>query len=132
MEQRMSDKDDYLDKYSKKTLSDMHKDAYESLDIEENYNYDDGETIIHWKPVAKDVEFPVGTFKMAQLMETPVYFIGALKGKNDTYKIYLKKFSPLQSKKDTLTKMENEYVEFIEQLTIFDPLQFYHFYGLFV
>lgn len=79
----------------------------------------------------KDVEFPVGTFKMAQLMETPVYFIGALKGRNDTYKIYLKKFSPLQSKKDTLEKMENEYVEFIEQLTIIDPLQFYHFYGLF-
>lgn len=53
----MSNRDDYLDKYSKKTLADMHKDAYESLDIEENYNYDDGETIIHWKPVAKDVEF---------------------------------------------------------------------------
>lgn len=87
-------------------------------------------TFLH-KFFAKDVEFPVGTFKMAQLMETPVYFIGALKGKNDTYKIYLKKFSPLQSKKYTLVKMENEYVEFIEQLTIIDPLQFYHFYGLF-
>lgn len=57
MGQIMSNKDDYLDKYSKKTLADMHKDAYKSLDVEENYNYDDGEIVIHWKPVAKDVGF---------------------------------------------------------------------------
>ncbi len=79
----------------------------------------------------KDVEFPVGTFKMAQLMETPVYFIGALKTKNDSYTIYLEKFSAAQSKKESLIKMEKEYVKFIEKLTIIDPLQFYHFYGLF-
>lgn len=53
----MSNRDDYLDRYSEKSLSELRREAYESLDIEENYNYDDGEIIIHWKPVAKDVEF---------------------------------------------------------------------------
>ena len=79
----------------------------------------------------KEVEFPVGTFKLAQLMETPVYFICALKDKNDTYKIYLKRFETVGTKKETLLKMQKEYVEFVEQITTLDPLQFYHFYQLF-
>lgn len=79
----------------------------------------------------KEIEFPAGTFKMAQLMETPVYFICALKEKNDSYKVYLKKFSAVSTKKETLQKMEHEYVEFIEQITVHNPLQFYHFYSLF-
>lgn len=79
----------------------------------------------------KEVEFPVGTFKLAQLMETPVYFICALKDKNDTYKIYLKRFETVGTKKETLLKMQNEYVEFVEQTTTLAPLQFYHFYQLF-
>lgn len=79
----------------------------------------------------RDINFPAGTFKMAQLMETPVYFIAALKNKKDTCKIYLKKFTPLQSKKETLKKMQDEYVEFVQNITMIDPLQFYHFYGFF-
>lgn len=52
----MKQKDDYLDQYNNKSLKELHNAAYKSLDKEDNYNYDD-EDIIHWKPVAKDVEF---------------------------------------------------------------------------
>lgn len=38
-----------------KTLEELHKAAYESLDTEDNFNYDDEDVV--WKPVAKDVEF---------------------------------------------------------------------------
>lgn len=81
-----------------------------------------------------DVEFPSGTFKLAQLMETPVYFICALKEKQDSYRIFLKRFeinTLSESKKAVLKKMQKEYVEFVQKITILDPLQFYHFYQIF-
>lgn len=37
-----------------KTLEELHKAAYESLDTEDNFNY--GDDVVRWKPVAKDVE----------------------------------------------------------------------------
>lgn len=77
------------------------------------------------------VEFPVGTFKLAQLMECPVYFICALKDRHDTYKVYLEKFSFNGSKKETLIEMQSRYVDFVQRITLIDPLQFYHFYKLF-
>lgn len=52
----MTDKDEYLDQFSNMSLEKLHNAAYKSLDKEDNYNYDDKD-IIHWKPVAKDIEF---------------------------------------------------------------------------
>ena len=77
------------------------------------------------------VDFPLGTFKFAQMMEVPTYFISALKEKNDKYKLYLKKFYPEEKKKETLDKMKKEFVSFTEKMVEFAPFQFYHFYDMF-
>ena len=81
----------------------------------------------------KKVDFPGGTFKLAQLTEAPVYFISAIKAKNDTYKIYVQKFNPdnNMTKKQNLLKMQQDYTEFLQQMVKTAPLQFYHFYDLF-
>ena len=72
------------------------------------------------------VDFPVGSFKIAQLMEVPVYFVIALKTKGDTYTIHLQKHNFT-----SLEDMEQSYVKFLERITLKTPLQFYHFYDLF-
>lgn len=79
------------------------------------------------------VEFPAGTFKLAQLTQQPVYFIAALKDKKDTYKIYVKKFEQdiTLTKKQNLAKMQDDYIIFLENLVKIAPLQFYHFFDMF-
>ena len=72
------------------------------------------------------VDFPVGSFKIAQLMEVPIYFIIALKSENDTYTIHLEKHNYT-----TLKNLEQSYVKFIEKIVLLSPFQFYHFYDLF-
>ena len=72
------------------------------------------------------VKFPVGSFKLAQLMEVPIYFISALKTKNDTYTIHLEKHHFTD-----LSNLQESYVKFIERITLLSTLQFYHFYDLF-
>ena len=81
----------------------------------------------------KTAEFPSGTFKLAQLMETQVYFICAAKKEHDTYRIYVKKFVPQNNRKkaEELHRMEKEYIDFLTEMTVLHPLQFYHFYDLF-
>lgn len=76
--------------------------------------------------LGKTVEFPKGTFKFAHLMEVPVYFIVAVKENSEKYKIYLQK-AP-----NNLGDMQSQYVKFLEKLTKEYPLQFYHFYDIFV
>lgn len=77
------------------------------------------------------VDFPLGTFKFAQMMEVPTYFISAIKGKNDKYKLHIKKFYPEKKKKETLEKMKEEFVSFTEKMVELAPFQFYHFYDMF-
>ncbi len=79
------------------------------------------------------VQFPTGTFKLAQLTEQIVFFICAVKEKHDRYKIYLEKFelNTQFNKKQNLKKMQDEYVSFLEKMVNIAPLQFYHFYDLF-
>ena len=72
------------------------------------------------------VDFPIGSFKIVQLMEVPVYFVIAIKSKGDTYTIHLQKHNLT-----TLEDMEQAYVKFLERITLQNPLQFYHFYDLF-
>ena len=83
--------------------------------------------------LGESVDFPLGTFKLAQLMETNVYFITAIKTKNDRYDVYLRPFAPdfENSKSENLKKMCDEYIAFIERSVMAAPLQFYHFYDLF-
>ena len=83
------------------------------------------------KLFSRNVELPLGTFRFAQLMEVPVYFVCALKDEQENYKIYLKKFTNYDSKKTTLINMQNEYIEFLENNTRNYPFQFFHFYDMF-
>lgn len=76
-------------------------------------------------------DFPLGTFKFAQLMNVCTYFICAIKTTNDNYSIHFKRFEQKSSKKETLNSMKKEFVSFLESETKLAPFQFYHFYDLF-
>lgn len=80
-----------------------------------------------------DFDLPAGTFKLAQLMEIPVYFVCALKDKNDTYTIYFDRFIENKDlkKSQNLKNMYEQYTNFLEKMADTAPLQFYHFYDLF-
>ena len=77
------------------------------------------------------VEFPAGTFRFAQLMGVPVFFIAAVKGKKGVYNVYMHRFEFSGTKKETIKAMQNEYVEFVQKVSSMYPTQFYHFYPLF-
>ena len=83
--------------------------------------------------LGKKIELPAGTFKLAQLMEIPVYFVCALKTQNDTYTIYFDKFENDEklSKSQNFKNMYSQYTLFLEKMAETAPLQFYHFYDLF-
>lgn len=81
--------------------------------------------------LSRKVDFPTGTFKFAQLMNVPVYFICAIKSDNDEYCVHLKKFKTKQTKNETFNSMKEEYVSFLEKETKSAPFQFYHFYDFF-
>lgn len=72
----------------------------------------------------RKINLPKGSFQLAKILETPVYFISAIKQKNNKYVIYIKK----NEEKD----IAENYVNFMEKMTINNPLQFYHFYDFFL
>lgn len=71
----------------------------------------------------RKIYLPKGTFKLAQLMEAPIYFISAVKC-NGKYKIYLQK-------EEDIKNIAQNYTKFLEKMTIIAPHQFYHFYDFF-
>lgn len=77
------------------------------------------------------VQFPMGTFKFAQMMEVPIYFVSAIKVPKDKYSIHLKKFENVENKRKSMAKMQTEFINFLEEKTKLAPFQFYHFYNLF-
>ncbi len=81
----------------------------------------------------KKIELPLGTFKFAQMMESSIYFISAIKSKNDCYDIYLEKFEPKEklNKTKLLEFLIEEYKIFLEKMVKIAPHQFYHFYDVF-
>ena len=82
--------------------------------------------------LGRNVNFPVGTFKFAQMCGVPIYFISCVKIQNDNYKIILQKLDIRHlSKKEALLKLESEFVSFLEKYVKEYPLQFYHFYDMF-
>lgn len=48
-------------------LEEMNRKAYEAIDREDNFNFDDDE--IHWRPVARDVEFEKQIAKLKAMKE---------------------------------------------------------------
>lgn len=81
--------------------------------------------------LGRKVGFPTGAFKFALIMGVPIYFIACTLEKNKKYKIYLKKFEFNGKRSERLAELEQQYVEFLENLTKQYPLQFYHFYDFF-
>lgn len=71
------------------------------------------------------IHLPVGTFKLAKLMEVPVYFISALKI-DDKYTVYVEK-----QKNRTEKEIIENYTRFLEKMVLKAPLQFFHFYDFF-
>ncbi|MBQ3641331.1 hypothetical protein II906_05345 [bacterium] len=69
---------------------------------------------------------PKGTYKLAKLMEAPVYFISAIKEKNK-YKIYIEKQKVLSEK-----ELADNNIIFMKKMAEIAPLQFYHFYDFFL
>lgn len=78
----------------------------------------------------RKVLFPLGTFKFAQIMDSPVYFACALR-EGENYRVYLEKFSAEVSRVERTAKMQKDFAAFIEKLTPKAPFQFFHFYDLF-
>lgn len=72
------------------------------------------------------IKLPKGTFKLAQLMDVPTYFISAVKCDNQ-YKIYLEKQTSLSE-----PELTNAYVKFMERIILINPFQFFHFYDFFI
>lgn len=85
-----------------------------------------GSTVFQTKFLGRTVEFPLGTFTFAKLMDCPTFFIVLVKTKGDKYITYIEK-APANQK-----EMQTAYVKFLENLTRRYPLQFYHFYDIFV
>ncbi len=80
----------------------------------------------------KKVKFPLGTFKFALLTEVPIYFVSCLKTRKNFYKIILNKPAiTYKNKKKDLLILQNDFVKFLENITVQYPFQFYHFYDLF-
>jgi len=69
------------------------------------------------------VKLPKGAFELAKLLETPVYFISALRQKDGKYKIYLKK--------DETANTAESFIKYMEGTALMHPFQFYHFYDFF-
>ena len=78
------------------------------------------------KFLGKDVKFPLGSFKLAQIMGVPIYFIVAVKDKNSKFKVIIKKhnFTDLEN-------LKTDYLDFLEHLVKQYPLQYYQFYDFF-
>ena len=73
----------------------------------------------------KKIYLPKGAFKLAKLMEVPVYFISAIK-KDTKYTIYLEKQTDITE--NTLT---DNFTLFLKKMILLNPLQFFHFYRFF-
>ena len=81
----------------------------------------------------KKVKFPIGTFKLAQLLEAKIYFVIAIKIGENKYNVYLKnvEFDKNLKNKKALHKMQQELADFLQEKTMLAPLQFFHFYDMF-
>lgn len=77
--------------------------------------------------LGRKVDFPLGSYKFAELIETPVFFVAALKQKN-LYNITVKNF---QTFKKCAAQMAVDFAVFISDCASSEPLQFYHFYDFF-
>jgi predicted LPLAT superfamily acyltransferase len=77
--------------------------------------------------------FPLGSFTLASLMESPIYFVFLLKEKNESYSLYMYKsgIDFIGSRKERRVRIEamvGEYVSHFEPLVLKYPYQWYNFF----
>lgn len=72
-------------------------------------------------------EFPLGTFKLAELAEVPVYFVSCLKSKK-FYDFEVREFQVIEK---CAVKMAQRFADFVSEQIQKAPFQFYHFYDFF-
>jgi predicted LPLAT superfamily acyltransferase len=77
--------------------------------------------------------FPIGSFTLASLMESPIYFIFCLKGKGGKYDLYLQRtkvdFDCTRSvRKERVKDLMQEYSAMLEKLCLKYPNQWYNFF----
>lgn len=86
---------------------------------------ENGSKCIDIKFFEQDISLPVGSFKLAKLMEVPTYLISALRfGKK--YKVFIEKQEDLSTK-----VLSDNFIKFMEKMTLKNPYQFFHFYDFF-
>jgi predicted LPLAT superfamily acyltransferase len=83
--------------------------------------------------LGQQANFPVGTFTLASLMESKIYFAFCLKSENgDSYDFYLYKaqtnFTSRANRKENLKKIVAEYAGRLEELCLEYPEQWYNFF----
>ena len=86
------------------------------------------DTIFASEFLGHEANFPAGAFRFVLMMDVPVYFIVCTKERDGKYAIRLKKFVSDAKRREKLTQLQNEYINFLEDLTKKYPLRFYHFY----
>ena len=74
---------------------------------------------------SRTIKLPQGTYKLAELMDVPTYFISAIKI-HTQYKIFLKKQENLTEK-----ELAASFAAFLEKGIKINPFQFFHFYKFF-
>ena len=81
--------------------------------------------------LGQKVQFPIGTFRFAQIINAKIYFIVCAK-EGRKYKVFTQKFLPNKEKRsENLEELCKQYVEFLEKFTRKYPYQFYNFFDLF-
>lgn len=80
-----------------------------------------------------EAKFPVGTFTLASLMDSKIYFVFCLKSEaEDAYDFYLYKskidFTSRAHRKENLEKIVREYVSYLETLCLKHPYQWHNFF----
>ncbi len=69
---------------------------------------------------------PMGTFKLAEILNYKTYFISCLRNK-EKYDIYLEEQTNLN-----ISALQENFVKFMEKMVQITPFQFYHFYDIFM
>lgn len=78
------------------------------------------------KFLGHDCALPIGTFKFARMMDHPVFSIAVMNTGGQNYKIYVRQLPTT----DTDSLIQN-YIDFLQCLTLRYPRQWFNFYGFF-
>lgn len=81
--------------------------------------------------LGRDVRLPLGTLKFGLLMDSPIYLIACIKNKNNEFEINAEKFHRDESRSDNLSRLQVQFSDFLQRITLSAPYQFYNFYDFF-